>query len=287
MLLRWAWSFSLDQEFNPLQTSAPPCHDLPSQALFDEAMLDNYFAWMEKRAHGVKGGCHSEGKDSKGWQKGESKSGERDGERVWVREKKDQKQAFHFSCLRRLQRGSGTIGPGVSCPLWQLDSADEVNGMNGRVQGLLQDSHNRVCFSPSPPFFRFPLWVARMQLKYFQMKTMWSKVPNLNHGGWWNWRGGRERRRVWELLRRTQTRVCMQIYSILCIFVPYQTIQKRIYFLQKVSPLFNYRLLFEYMKEKKPGKYKKMYIKTWQLPECFRSMDLTDGAVWNWWHSGF
>lgn len=91
MLLRWAWSFSLDQGFNPLQTSGPPCHDLPSQALFDEAALDNYFAWMEKRAHGVKGGCHSEGKDSRGWQKGESKSGARDGERVWVREKKRSK----------------------------------------------------------------------------------------------------------------------------------------------------------------------------------------------------
>lgn len=34
----------------PLQTSGPPHYDLQYLPLFDEAELDNYFAWLKKGA---------------------------------------------------------------------------------------------------------------------------------------------------------------------------------------------------------------------------------------------
>ena len=34
----------------PQQTSGPPHHDLQYLPLFDEAELDNYFAWLKKGA---------------------------------------------------------------------------------------------------------------------------------------------------------------------------------------------------------------------------------------------
>lgn len=52
-----------------------------------------------RRGHSVKGVSHSKGKDSREWQKKTNK-------------KKDQKQAFRFSCLRGSKEDKEQLGPG-------------------------------------------------------------------------------------------------------------------------------------------------------------------------------
>lgn len=42
-------------------------------------------------------------------------------------------------------------------------------------------------FPPTPPLSSSPFRVAEMQLKYLSKKTAQSPMPNLNHGGWWDW----------------------------------------------------------------------------------------------------
>lgn len=142
-----------------------------------------------RRGHGLKGECHSEGRDSRRWHRKRIGRGrERGREREEKRSKAGLSLFMPQKAPKRIRnnRASGLLSS-LAIRLSWWSEWDEWQGSRP-----FWDSHNRVCFSPSSPLSLSPLRVAQMQLKYFQMKTMWSKVPNLNHGGWWDWRGERK-----------------------------------------------------------------------------------------------
>lgn len=96
-------SWELDQVLGPpLQTSGPPHDDLQYLPLFDEAELDNYFAWLKKGGIVWKECLILRKRMVEDDRKKEEKK----------TNKKDQKQAFRFSCLRGSKEDKEQLGPG-------------------------------------------------------------------------------------------------------------------------------------------------------------------------------
>lgn len=96
--------------------------------------------------------------------------------------------AFHASEAPKRIRNNWALGilSSLAIRLSWWSERDEWQGSRPSL-GFTQQG----VFLPSSPLSSSPFRVAEMQLKYFQMKTMRFKVPNLNHGGWWDWRGVR------------------------------------------------------------------------------------------------
>lgn len=97
-------SWELDQVLGPpLQTSGPPHHDLQYLPLFDEAEPDNYFCVVEEGGTVWKEclALRERIVDDDRKKKKEKKP-----------TKKDQKQAFRFSCLRGSKEDKEQLGPG-------------------------------------------------------------------------------------------------------------------------------------------------------------------------------
>lgn len=125
-----------------------------------------------RRGHSVKGVSHSKGKDSRGWQK-----------KKLTKKIKSRPFAFHASEAPKRIRNNWALGilSSLAIRLSWWSERDEWQSSRPSL-GFTQQG----VFLLSFPLSSSPFGVAEIQLKYFQMKTMWFKVPNINHGGWWD-----------------------------------------------------------------------------------------------------
>lgn len=150
-----------------------------------------------RRGHSVKGVSHSKGKDSRGW-RGEKKKGKKPTKQKKI---KSRPFAFHASEAPKRIRNNWALGILSSLairPSWWSER-DEWQGSRPSRRFTQQG-----VFLPSSPLSSSLFRGAEMQLKYFQMKTMWFKVPTLMHGGWWDW-GGVRRAKTDSNYMRTHT----------------------------------------------------------------------------------
>lgn len=150
-----------------------------------------------RRGHSVKGVSQSKGKDSRTWQK------KREGEKKI----KSRPFAFHASEAPKRIRNNWALGILSSLAI-RLSWWRERREWQGSRPSLGLTQREGV-FSPTPPLSSSPFRVSEMQLKYLSKKTAQSPMPNLNHGGWWDWGGGE--RGIWE---KTHILFTIHLYTL-------------------------------------------------------------------------